>query len=112
MVQDVIRGSIGFEGALMSDDISMGALSGPLKQRAEEALRAGCDLILHCNGDIAEMRAIAGVVPRLAGRAELRTAAALKSRRRPLAIDVAEARATFADLFAPVRDAGSSRVPA
>jgi beta-N-acetylhexosaminidase len=112
MVQDVIRGSIGFEGALMSDDISMGALAGPLERRAEAALRAGCDLILHCNGNIAEMRAIAGAVPRLSGRAELRTAAALKSRRRPIAIDVAEARATFAELFDRLQDAGGSKVQA
>src|SRR5436305_336104 len=52
MVQDVIRDSIGFEGLLMSDDISMEALSGSIEERAVQALRAGCDIILHCNGRI------------------------------------------------------------
>jgi beta-N-acetylhexosaminidase len=112
MVQDVIRGSIGFEGALMSDDISMGALAGPIGKRAADALRAGCDLVLHCNGDIGEMRAVADAVPALVGRAEFRAAAALRSRRPPAPIDVQEARATLAELFARLRPAGRSRVPA
>jgi beta-N-acetylhexosaminidase len=111
MVQDVIRGSIGFEGALMSDDISMRALSGPIEKRAADALRAGCDLVLHCSGDIDEMRALAGAVPRLAGPAQARAAAALKSRRPPGAIDIAQARATFAELLAKLR-LGENRIPA
>src|SRR5258708_6708856 len=69
MVQDVIRDSIGFEGLLMSDDISMGALSGTLAERSAAALTAGCDVILHCNGNIEEMRAVAGAVPALTGDA-------------------------------------------
>ena len=56
MVQDVICDSIGFEGLLMSDDISMGALSGSLAERAGAALTAGCDIILDCNGQMDEMR--------------------------------------------------------
>src|SRR5580698_8790830 len=108
MVQDVIRDSIGFEGLLMSDDISMGALSGTLAERAGAALTAGCDVILHCNGDIAEMRAVAGAVSPLAGAAERRAAAALAARRRPgREIDLAEVRRAFAALLAGGRAAGA-----
>jgi beta-N-acetylhexosaminidase len=109
MVQEVIRGSIGFEGALMSDDISMGALSGPVEQRARDALAAGCDLVLHCNGEIAEMRAIAAAVPSLAGRAAARAAAALGSRRSPAAINSAQARASLADLLGRLSTAETGR---
>src|SRR5262249_5654268 len=54
IVGDVIRGSIGFQGLLMSDDVSMGALSGSIAERARAAIAAGCDMILHCNGELAE----------------------------------------------------------
>jgi beta-N-acetylhexosaminidase len=59
VVRDVIRGEIGFDGLLMSDDLSMQALSGSLANRAKASLFAGCDVVLHCNGDLAEMREIA-----------------------------------------------------
>jgi beta-N-acetylhexosaminidase len=111
MVQDVIRDSIGFEGLLMSDDISMGALSGSLEDRAMAALRAGCDVILHCNGVLEEMRAVADAVPRLAGPSERRAAAALASRRRPTRdIDLADIRQAFAALLAGGRAAGARMV--
>jgi beta-N-acetylhexosaminidase len=60
VIRDVIRGEIGFEGLLMSDDLSMQALDGPLSLRAKTALFAGCDLVLHCNGDMGEMKDVAG----------------------------------------------------
>jgi beta-N-acetylhexosaminidase len=111
MVQDVIRDSIGFEGLLMSDDISMGALSGSLAERSAAALTAGCDVILHCNGAIDEMRTVAGAVPALAGAAERRAAAALAARRRPgRDIDLAEVRRAFAALLAGGRAAGAKMV--
>ncbi len=111
MVQDVIRDSIGFEGLLMSDDISMGALSGSLAERSVAALTAGCDVILHCNGSIDEMRAVAGAVPVLAGAAERRAGAALASRHRPKReIDLAEVRRAFAALLAGGRAAGARMV--
>jgi beta-N-acetylhexosaminidase len=111
MVQDVIRDSIGFEGLLMSDDISMGALSGSLEERSVAALRAGCDVILHCNGRIEEMRAVAGVVPRLAGAAERRAAAALAAHRPPTReIDLVDIRRAFAALLAGGRAAGARMV--
>src|SRR6266481_4552791 len=55
MIEQVIRGFIGFDGALMSDDVSMGALSGSFAERTQAALAAGCDLVLHCNGTMTEM---------------------------------------------------------
>jgi beta-N-acetylhexosaminidase len=69
MLGQVIRGSIGFEGLLMSDDISMGALSGSLAERSRAAVHAGCDVVLHCNGKLAEMEEVAAAVPVLAGEA-------------------------------------------
>src|SRR5262249_62094639 len=83
MVQTVIRDSIGFKGLLMSDDVSMGALSGSLAQRARAALAAGCDIVLHCNGELAQMEAGAGVGPLLAGGAGWRAAAGLFARPAP-----------------------------
>ena len=64
MVQEVIRGFIGFDGLLMSDDVSMNALSGTLAERSRAAIAAGCDVVLHCNGKLDEMRQVAGESPR------------------------------------------------
>jgi len=61
VIESVIRGSIGFDGVLVSDDLSMGALSGSIGDRAAGALAAGCDLALHCNGRMEEMRQMAEV---------------------------------------------------
>ena len=69
VITDIIRGEIGFDGLLMSDDLNMEALAGPLPARAEAALAAGCDVVLHCSGDLEEMREIAAVCPPLSGRA-------------------------------------------
>lgn len=100
IVRQVIRDSIGFEGLLMSDDVSMGALSGSMAQRTRAALAAGCDLVLHCNGELAEMEAVASAVPALAGDAARRAKAALALRRPSAAIDVPEARLAFAAMLA------------
>jgi beta-N-acetylhexosaminidase len=102
MVQGVIRDSIGFEGALMTDDISMGALSGAIKDRSRSSLAAGCDLVLHCNGQLEEMHAVADSVPPLGGRAGERAAAALAARRPPRELDL-QARTRFAALMAAVQ---------
>jgi len=99
MVQEVIRDSIGFKGLLMSDDVSMGALSGSIAERTRAALAAGCDIILHCNGELAEMEAVAGAAPVLGGEAAKRATAALSTRTEPTAIDEAEARRTLADML-------------
>ncbi|MBR72725.1 MAG: beta-N-acetylhexosaminidase [Rhodospirillaceae bacterium] len=63
IIQEIIREYIGFKGLLITDDISMGALKGNLSKRAELALNAGCDLVLHCSGDISEMYKIARILP-------------------------------------------------
>jgi len=76
----LIREEIGFEGVLMTDDLSMKALDGPMATRAERALDAGCDLILHCNGEMDEMNEMVRVIPELAGRAGERCARALSHR--------------------------------
>lgn len=59
VIRDIIRGELGFTGILMTDDLSMKALKGDFTSRARIALDAGCDLVLHCNGDMAEMTAVA-----------------------------------------------------
>lgn len=74
VTRDIIRGEIGFDNLLMSDDLSMQALSGPMRARAEAVIAAGSDLALHCNGDLAEMRAAAEGVPPLSGRSAARFA--------------------------------------
>jgi beta-N-acetylhexosaminidase len=107
MISDVIRGWIGFDGLLMSDDVSMGALSGSLAQRTRASLAAGCDVVLHCNGQMKEMRAVASEAPPLAGDAARRADAALTARRAPGPIDVAQARRTFAEMMAATVSAGS-----
>ncbi len=100
MIYEVIRSFIGFTGALMSDDVSMGALSGSLAERTRQSLGAGCDLVLHCNGVLAEMEAVASQCPELAGEALARTARASASRHAADDLDLAAARAEFAGLLA------------
>jgi beta-N-acetylhexosaminidase len=100
MVREVIRQHIGFDGLLMSDDVSMNALSGTLAERSRAALRAGCDVVLHCNGKLDEMQAVAQESPPLAGDAARRADAALAARRKPTEFDVAAAREEFAALMA------------
>jgi beta-N-acetylhexosaminidase len=95
MVREVIRGFIGFQGLLMSDDISMGALSGTLAARSQAALAAGCDVVLHCNGDLREMTQVASVVPELSGAALARADAALAARSAPEEFDAEAARKVF-----------------
>jgi beta-N-acetylhexosaminidase len=100
MVQQVIRGFIGFQGLLMSDDVSMNALSGSIAERSHAALAAGCDVVLHCNGNLAEMAAVAAVTPKLAGDAARRADAALAARSAPEDFDVDAARKIFTQMIA------------
>jgi beta-N-acetylhexosaminidase len=99
MIGEVIRGLIGFDGLLMGDDISMGALSGSIAERARASLAAGCDLVLHCNGKMDEMRAVAAEAPELAGDGKRRAEAALAVRKSPSGIDLAAARREFAAMM-------------
>jgi beta-N-acetylhexosaminidase len=99
MIRDVIRGFIGFDGLLMSDDVSMGALSGSIGERTRASLAAGCDLVLHCNGRLDEMQAVADAAPPLSGTAGRRAAAALATRGSASAIDLPAARRKFAAMM-------------
>lgn len=92
----LIREEIGFQGVLMTDDISMQALRGPVVERAKLALAAGCDLVLHCNGDLAEMQALAGVCPVLSGVGLERSERALALRAAPEKIEAEALEAAYA----------------
>ena len=83
VISEIIRSEIGFSGALMSDDLSMKALAGSFGDRTRASLTAGCDLVLHCNGDMVEMTAVAKEAPDLAGLALERTERALRMRTDP-----------------------------
>jgi beta-N-acetylhexosaminidase len=85
----MIRKDWGFAGAIMTDDIGMGALQGPVRDRAEAAVRAGCDLVLHCNDGLAGFAAAAEGAGLLRGDALTRCDAALAMRRAPESIDFA-----------------------
>jgi beta-N-acetylhexosaminidase len=93
-IETVVRGFIGFDGLLMSDDLSMHALGGSFEERTRRSIAAGCDVVLHCNGSGEEMRAIAEAAPRLLGRAAERAFDARAVARREQAFDpeAAEAR--------------------
>jgi beta-N-acetylhexosaminidase len=99
IINDVIRDAIGFEGALMTDDIAMGALSGSIAERTRAALAAGCDLILHCNGNLKQMQQVASNACDLEGAAAERVSAALRARRRPTEIDAMVAWTEFARMM-------------
>ena len=90
-VVEAIRNTIGFGGLLMTDDLSMKALAGSFAQRAKTSLQAGCDMILHCNGDRAEMNQILSETPELTGPALSRAARALDARIPPQPINAAAA---------------------
>ena len=97
---DLVRGDLGFGGLIMSDDLSMKALRGDFKSRAKRSLKAGCDVVLHCNGDMDEMQAVASGTKALHGHAKRRAEAALaRLPRTPEPFDVPEARARFAAAF-------------
>lgn len=95
-----LRREMGFDGLLMSDDIAMKALGGDMGSRASAALAAGCDMVLHCSGDLAEMEAVAAASGRLEAASARRAEAALAARRPPAPIDIAAAWAEFERLGA------------
>lgn len=106
-LQNVVRGEIGFDGLLMTDDLSMKALEGRFFERAARAFGAGVDLALHCNGDLAEAGAVAHASPVLAGlslaRVERARAAVVAAEQAAEPFDPVEARAElFAALAAVV----------
>jgi beta-N-acetylhexosaminidase len=85
--EEIIRGEIGFDGLLMSDDLSMKALTGSFEERTEGALKAGCDIALHCNGEMSEMIAVARSAPVLEDKPLARFEAALAHLRAPEPFD-------------------------
>lgn len=96
IIGEVIRGSIGFEGLLFSDDLGMKALGGTLGERAHQAITAGCDIALHCSGDLQEMQEVAAAVPELGGKSLQRFAAAFELTKRVEPLDIARAEALLA----------------
>jgi beta-N-acetylhexosaminidase len=108
VIDAVIRGEIGFDGVLVSDDISMGALSGSLAERSRRALDAGCDVALHCSGVLDVMIEIAEAVPPLTAAAEARIVRAedLRRRSRP-EFDAEATAARFDALLGGIAQAGS-----
>lgn len=100
LIAEVIRGEIGFDGVLVSDDLGMQALAGDLADRAEAALAAGCDLVLHCSGVMAEMERLTAAVPPLTDPAAARVDRGEVRRGRPEPFDRDEAMAELDALLA------------
>ncbi len=97
---EIIRGAIGFDGLLMSDDLTMKALSGPMRRRAEAVIAAGSDLALHCSGDLKEMVEAAAGAGRLDSRAGARFDAAIKVTKATKPFDSGAAEAQLAKVLA------------
>jgi beta-N-acetylhexosaminidase len=97
----LMREHLGFQGLLLSDDLVMNALSGTLTERAEAALKAGCDAVVHWNGDMSEMKQVAAGAGKLQGKSARRASAALaRIVHTPEPLDEREARSRFAALLA------------
>src|ERR1700760_2007423 len=93
MIERVIRGLIGFQGLLMSDDVGMNALAGSIGERSRALMAAGCDMILHCSGKLDEMQEVARAAPELSGKALVRAQQALAAPKPPQPFDRAAAKA-------------------
>ncbi len=102
VIGEIVRGEIGFDGLLVSDDTSMKALSGDFPEKAAAILAAGCDLVLHCNGVMEEMAGIASRTGPLAGRSLERALKALEVIGPADDVEEAMVRAEFANYFETV----------
>ncbi|MEO0930537.1 MAG: glycoside hydrolase family 3 N-terminal domain-containing protein [Pseudomonadota bacterium] len=98
-MMQVIRDDIGFAGLIMTDDLSMQALSGTVAERATASIKAGCDIILHCNGDRAEMQAVARAAGDMTPAAMTRANRAMTQRKNPDDIDISGLEAELAALI-------------
>ena len=96
----VIRDEIGFDGLLMTDDLSMQALSGTVADRARAAIAAGCDVVLHCNGDGPEMEAVAHAAGTMTAAAKKRSDDAIALRKPPEIVDISALEAELEALLA------------
>ncbi|WP_353532638.1 beta-N-acetylhexosaminidase [Cognatishimia sp. WU-CL00825] len=85
----LIRDDIGFDGLVMTDDISMQALDGDMTQRSAKSIAAGCDVILHCNGDMSEMQDVVAASGLMTAQAQTRALRVLDARRPAVAVDIA-----------------------
>jgi len=94
-----MREQIGFDGLIITDDLSMNALSGTVAQRSAAAMAAGADTLLHCNGNPKEMQAVVAAAGALSGPAQTRAARALDAQTAPDAVDIAALRAEFLALM-------------
>jgi beta-N-acetylhexosaminidase len=92
---DIVRNNIGFDNLLLSDDISMDALSGSVADRAISALAAGCDIVLHCNGRLSEMALLADTCSTLSSESAVRVDRAVNQRPDPISVDIAGLKAEF-----------------
>ncbi|MEO9682505.1 MAG: beta-N-acetylhexosaminidase [Tateyamaria sp.] len=99
-MMDLVRGDIGFDGLIMTDDIGMKALSGTIPQIANGALEAGCDVILHCNASLADRIACANAAGRMTDAAQTRAEATLKARHAPDNVDIVDLNAELEALLA------------
>lgn len=88
VMMQMIRDQIGFDGLIMTDDISMKALKGSLGQIAQDALAAGCDVILHCNGTLEARREVAEAAGQMGESAQIRAERALAARKTPVEVDI------------------------
>ena len=96
---DLIRDEIGFDGLLMTDDISMKALSGSVTDSASAALAAGCDMVLLCNASLADRRAVAEVSGVMTKTAQARADRAMEMRKSPASVDISALKAKLAQLI-------------
>ena len=99
IIESVIRDHIGFDGVLITDDLSMKALSGTMGSRTKAALKAGCDLVLHCNADMTEMKAVAGACRKLSAKTHERVERGEAMRRAAAPLDRPTVSARLAELL-------------
>ncbi len=100
VMRRVVRGAIGFDGLVMTDDLSMKALSGDFTDRSKASRAAGCDVVLHCNGSMTEMKAVVAGAGELKGKSAARAKAALaRLAQLPEPFDAEEGRARFDAAF-------------
>ncbi len=98
VVEEVIRGEIGFDGLLLTDDLNMQALKGSLADRAKRAISAGVDIVLHCSGKLSEMKEVVSACPKLSIDTVRRIEAGMSQVKYPVSFDVAGLKNELADL--------------